>query len=108
MTELKVALLDANVLYPITLRDLLMWLAVSGTYDAHWTERIQQEWTRNLLADQPNLTAQQLERTKRLMNIALPSALVTGYETMIDRLELPDPDDRHVLAAAIHSKFHFD
>ena len=104
MTELRVALLDANVLYPTTLRDLLMWLAVSGTYDAHWTQRIQDEWTRNLLADQPQLTAGRLERTKTLMDQALPGALVTGYETLIEHLELPDADDRHVLAAAIHTE----
>ncbi len=101
---LPVVILDASILYPVTLRDLLMWLAVSGTYDAHWTERIQNEWTLNLLEDQPNLTAQRLERTKRLMDEALPSAFVTGYEAMIDRLELPDPDDCHVLAAAIHTE----
>ena len=104
MSGLKVALLDANVLYPTTLRDLLMWLAVSGTYDAHWTVRIQHEWTRNLLTDQPQLTAQRLERTKHLMDQALPSALVAGYEAIIDDLELPDADDRHVLAAAIHTE----
>lgn len=104
MSELTVALLDANVLYPTTLRDLLMWLAISGTYDAHWTGRIQNEWTRNLLADQPQLTAQRLERTKTLMDQALPGALVTGYEAIIDNLKLPDADDRHVLAAAIHTE----
>jgi hypothetical protein len=96
-----VAVLDANVLYPTTLRDLLMWLAVTGTYDAHWTETIQNEWTRNLLEDQPDLTAQRLERTRRLMHLALPGALVTGYEAHMDSLDLPDTDDRHVLAAAI-------
>ena len=104
MTVLSVALLDANVLYPTTMRDLLMWLAVTKTYDAHWTERIQNEGTRNLLLDQPQLTTQRLERTKHLMDQALPGALVTGYEDRMDDLELPDMNDRHVLAAAIHSE----
>lgn len=35
------------------------------------------------------------------MNRAVPDCLVTGYEEIIDGLQLPDPDDRHVLAAAI-------
>jgi hypothetical protein len=37
------------------------------------------------------------------MNVAIPDAIVTGYEPQVDRLDLPDLDDRHVLAAAIRS-----
>jgi hypothetical protein len=50
-----VAILDANVLYSAVLRDLLMWLAINKTYQAHWTDQIQQEWTRNLLANRTDI-----------------------------------------------------
>ena len=56
---------------------------------------------RNLLKNRPDLTREKLERTRHLMDKALPDALVTGYEPLIDSVELPDRDDRHVLAAAI-------
>ena len=36
------------------------------------------------------------------MDEHVPDCLVTGYEPLISGLSLPDADDRHVLAAAIH------
>lgn len=54
-----------------------------------------------MLAKNPHLSAERLERTRHLMNEAVPDCLVTDYEEEIDALTLPDPDDRHVLAAAI-------
>jgi predicted nucleic acid-binding protein len=103
MSQTKlVALLDANVLYPATLRDLLIWLAVCEAYHAHWTPEITREWTKNLLKDRQDLSATRLERTLSLMDNALPYANLTGYENHIAALKLPDPNDRHVLAAAIH------
>jgi predicted nucleic acid-binding protein len=92
---------DACVLYPAPLRDFLMWLALSGCFRARWSERIHDEWKRNLLRNRPDLTAAQLDRTSALMNDAVPDSLVCGYEKLIPGLFLPDPDDRHVLAAAI-------
>ena len=58
---------------------------------------------RSVLKDNPNLSAERLSRTRTLMNEAIRDCLVTGYEDLIDSLELPDPDDRHVLAAAIRA-----
>lgn len=92
---------DACVLYPAPLRDLLMWLALSGRFRAKWSAMIHDEWTRNLLANRPDITREQLNQTVSMMNLALPDALVTDFEAFIPGLELPDPDDRHVLAAAI-------
>jgi predicted nucleic acid-binding protein len=94
---------DANVLYPAPLRDLLMHQALTGLFRAKWTEEIHQEWMRNVLANRPDLTLGQLERTRDLMNRAVPDCLVQGYEPLIAALTLPDPDDRHVLAAAIRA-----
>jgi predicted nucleic acid-binding protein len=96
-----IAILDACVLYPAPLRDLLMELAVAGVFQAKWTAQIHDEWTRNLLKNRPDLTPAQLLRTRLLMNFVVHDCLVTGYKKMIDDLDLPDPDDRHVLAAAI-------
>src|ERR1041384_14278 len=95
------ALLDANVLYPAPVRDLLLQLAVTDLYKARWTADIHREWIENLLANEPNLDRARLERTRDLMDSNTRDALVTGYETLIPSLQLPDPHDRHVLAAAI-------
>jgi len=99
-----VAVLDACILYPPALRDLFMWLAAAIVYQPRWTEAIHAEWIRNVLADNPETTLAQLERTRRLMDRINEECLVTGYEKHIPALILPDPDDRHVLAAAIVSK----
>ena len=98
-----VAVLDACVLYPPSLRDLLLWLATVEAYEPRWTEEIHGEWTRNVLADHPDVTPAQLDRTRRLMSQAVPKGLVSGYEARIPLLSLPDADDRHVLAAAIEA-----
>ena len=96
-------LLDACVLYPAPLRDFLIELAAARLFRAKWTWRKQYEWVRNLLRQRPDLTRLQLERTRDLMNQAVLDCLVEDYEDLIEGLQLPDPDDRHVLAAAIAS-----
>ena len=91
------------MLYPAPLRDLLLQLAVSDLYRAHWTKDIHAEWMRNVAADRPDLSAEQLERTRELMDMHVRDCLVEGYESLIPSLKLPDENDRHVLAAAIVS-----
>lgn len=81
-----------------------MELAAAGLFRAKWTSRIHEEWTRNALENRPDITKEQLERTVRLMNKAAPDANVENYETLETALSLPDKDDCHVLAAAIHCK----
>jgi hypothetical protein len=95
------ALLDANVLYPAPLRDLLMQLAVADLFQAKWTTDIHGEWIESLLRNEPHRERAALERTRDLMDGATRNCLVTGYERLTSSLVLPDPDDRHVLAAAI-------
>lgn len=94
------AVLDANVLYPALLRDLMLSLAHADLYSAKWTGHIRDEWTRNLLQTRPSM-ADKIKAAADAMEQAIPDCLVLGYEHLIDGLQLPDPDDRHVLAAAI-------
>ena len=98
----RIVLYDACVLYPAPLRDLLMRLALAGLFQARWTDRIHEEWPRSVLADRPDITAANLARCRGLMDQHVSDSLVTGYEPLIATLTLPDPDDRHVLAAAVH------
>ena len=97
------ALLDANVLYGLFLRSYLMYLAKAGIYKPKWTDEIHEEWIRNLLKNRKNLKREKLLRTRDLMDKSIPDAKVYGYEDIVKALELPDPNDRHVLAAAIRS-----
>lgn len=72
-------------------------------FRAHWSDGILDEMVRSILRRRPDLTAAQLDRTRDLMCNAVADCITTGYEELIDGLHLPDPDDRHVLAAAIRS-----
>ncbi len=94
------AVLDANTLYPAPLRDLLLSLCIGGLYQARWTNRINEEWVRSLARNRPEL-APQLVALVELMNQSVPDCLIENFEPLISGLVLPDPDDRHVLAAAI-------
>lgn len=91
---------DACVLYPAPLRDLLMHLALSDLFKARWTDQIHEEWI-NALLRRGKYDRSVLERTRDLMDLAVRDAKVFGYESLIDIIDLPDKDDRHVLAAAI-------
>ncbi|MGE3804373.1 MAG: PIN domain-containing protein [Gemmataceae bacterium] len=97
------AVYDANILYPAPLRDLFIRLAQSGLVRAKWTDTIHEEWLRSVLKDNPQLSPERLARTRVLMNEAVRDCLVTGHESLIDSVSLPDPDDRHVLCAAIRA-----
>ena len=97
------ALLDANVLYPAPMRDVFLQLANDDLFQAKWTADIQREWIDALLRNEPYRDRRKLERTRERMDSEIRDALITGYESRIDALKLPDPDDRHVLAAAIAS-----
>ena len=94
---------DANVLYPNTLRNLLIRISQAGLVQAKWTDQILDEMLSNLGKKRPDIPAEKLGILRDLMNKAVRDCLVTGYEPLIESLRLPDPDDRHVLAAAIKS-----
>ena len=92
---------DANVLYPNTLRDLLIRIAQAGLVQAKWTSEILDEALGSLRRNRPDITPDKIDRLRGLMNAAIPDCLVSGYEPLIEGLKLPDAKDRHVLAAAI-------
>lgn len=95
------ALLDANAVYPAPMRDLFLQLAKADIFWAKWTADIHREWIVALLRNHPRRERALLERTRDLMNQATRDCLITGYETLIPTPNLPDKDDRNVLAAAI-------
>jgi hypothetical protein len=95
------AVLDACVLYRESLRNLLIRMALGGLYRVRWTERIHAEWMSALLLKRPDIPRSALEWTRERLNAAVPDGLVSGYEGLESGLQLPDLDDRHVLAAAI-------
>lgn len=99
--EPSVAIFDACILYPFHLRNVVVQAAVDRLVEARWTDEIHDEWIRNLAADAPTIPIERLQITRRLMNEALPEATISGYEDHIPTVSLPDPDDRHVAAAAI-------
>lgn len=98
------AIYDACVLYPAPIRDVLMHLALTDLFRARWTNAIHEEWIGAVLEDRPDLKREQLERTRDLMNSHARDPLITNFEDLIPSLTLPDPDDRHVLAAAIRGR----
>jgi hypothetical protein len=73
------AVLDACVLYPAHVRDLVLPLAFARLYHARWSTDIEGEWVRNVLANRPDLTAGQIERTCAEMARAVPDCLIENY-----------------------------
>jgi predicted nucleic acid-binding protein len=97
------ALLDACVLYPLAMADSLMSLASTGLFAAKWTTQIEHEWMRSLEARRPDLQGK-LGFRRDQMRLAVPDWEVTeeAWRAFVQpQLTLPDPDDIHVLAAAL-------
>ena len=96
------ALLDACVLYPLAMTDALLSLATTGFFAAKWTTRIEGEWMRSLERARPDLVGR-LTIRRDSMRDAVPDweVLESAWAPLEGGINLPDPDDRHVLAAAI-------
>jgi len=84
------AVLDANVLYPVVLRDYLLWLAVYELYTPKWSNRLLDEFAEIFNRVNLNISPSQVKKQIDLMNTV-----------WMDTIELPDENDRHVVAAAI-------
>ena len=98
-----VAVYDANVLYPSALRDFLIRVAIEDLVQARWSDRILDEVFRNIAINRPDLDRQRLLRTRQRMCAAVLDSLVSGFDDLEPAILLPDPDDRHVVAAAIRA-----
>ncbi|ULQ55834.1 PIN domain-containing protein [Flavihumibacter rivuli] len=93
------AVLDTNVVYPVITRDILFWFAYYDLYTPKWSDHIFDEWKRVMI--EKGVSEEEAANRILKANLAFPDALVKNYKGLIDHLELPDQDDRHVLAAAI-------
>lgn len=98
MARIRV-LLDACVLLPYQLADLLLWLADAEMYEPLWSEEILDEVERNLTG-KFNLSPEKASRRLNHMRSAFPNAVVKDYEDLIPAMT-NDPKDRHVAAAAV-------
>lgn len=102
------AFLDACVLVPSTLRDVLLEIGCTDALRPLWSEQIEEEVEATVMrlrskrGRDSQESAGYVRRLRRQMNDALPDARVSGWESAIAYVpDLPDPDDRHVVAAAL-------
>lgn len=93
------AVLDTNVVYPVIIRDLLFWFAHYDLFTPKWSTHIFDEWKR--VMKEKGVSEEEVNKRIEKASKAFPDALVHNYERLIKHLELPDENDRHVLAAAI-------
>jgi len=99
--DLEIAVLDACVLYPADIRDLLLYLAEYDLYDPRWTDEILRERERVLGKRRMDLTPAQIKSATIAMTDAFPHALIEIDPLMTKHLKLPDMNDVHVLAGAV-------
>ena len=95
------AVLDANVLFPVVIRDYLIWLSLYDLYTPKWSQKLLEEFTTIFQKKGMNLSAEQIQRQVDLITKACNHALVENYENLIPSIHIKDENDRHVVAAAI-------
>jgi predicted nucleic acid-binding protein len=94
-----IVVIDANVLFPLTLRDTILRAAAAGYYQLRWSAEILTEMERNLVSTN-TMPADKAARLRAAMEMYFPEAEVVGYEPLITAMQ-NDPKDRHVVAAAV-------
>jgi predicted nucleic acid-binding protein len=94
-----ICVLDANVMYPLWIRDLLLWFAHHDLYTPKWSKHIFDEWLE--VMKRKGVSVSEAHKRTTIVKYAFPDALVENYEPLIETLTLPDTNDKHVLAAAI-------
>jgi hypothetical protein len=96
-----IVVLDACVLYPPSLRDLLLTLAALDAFDVRRSDEILDEVTRNVLADHPDIDKSRfVAHTIGAMRRAFPEARVQAPAELVEKLD-NDPKDRHIGATAL-------
>ncbi|MFV0294243.1 MAG: RSP_2648 family PIN domain-containing protein [Paracoccus sp. (in: a-proteobacteria)] len=97
-----IAVLDANVLFPTVLREILTDVAAAGVFRPVWSERILEEWIRATAKLGPH-DSDIAGAEAALLRERFPNAMTEGDEDCAIGFDLPDPADLHVLAAALES-----
>lgn len=98
------AFLDANVLHPAFLRGALLWFADARLLRPVWSKDVLIEWRRSVQRRHADMDDAKCDRLQAAFTSHFPDAEVSDYDAFINAITLPDPDDRHVLAAAIVGK----
>ena len=98
------SVIDACVIYPASIRDVLLSVAAEGVFKPYWSQMIHSEWKRNLLKNRSDLNQAKLDKTSLAMDQFFHGANQNDFQHLIDKLILPDINDRHVLALAIKTQ----
>jgi len=107
MIELSapICIIDTNVLHPLWVRDILFWFAYYDLLRLAWTDDILKEWVE--VMRRKRLSEDLIINRIKKVNKAFPEAKIEDYQPYLDCLDLPDKDDRHVVAAAIKTNAKF-
>ncbi|PVA08095.1 RSP_2648 family PIN domain-containing protein [Thalassorhabdomicrobium marinisediminis] len=93
-------LIDACVLYPTVMREVVLGVAEAGLFTPRWSPRILEEWARAARKIGPE--GETIARGEiAALSLRFPRALVPEPQGLARHLRLPDADDVHVLAAAV-------
>lgn len=103
------AVIDADTLYRRHARNLLVWHALEGLFQLHWSRRILNETRENLLANATIAEQDQAGKADQILDRVTEAIYVSGAGAEVPEAEIAaiedqmvnDPKDRHVLAAAI-------
>ena len=96
--------LDACVLVPIALTDTLLRIAERDLYHPLWSNQIVAEAIDAIMEIHPDIPPEQVQRRFVAMDSAFEDARVDGWENLEQTVTLPDPADRHVVAAAVRGR----
>jgi predicted nucleic acid-binding protein len=94
------AFLDANALVPVALADTVLRAAEARLFAPMWSSRVFAEAKEAIRRIRPGLAPSRIESRFRAMDLSFPDARVSCWEPLVEQIDLPDPDDRHVVAAA--------
>jgi predicted nucleic acid-binding protein len=97
---METAVLDACVLFKSGVRDFLLWVAEAGAFSPVWSDEIHNEWTRNRHECYGDSLAD-IIRTRTMMEQAFPGANFEPDPDVLKTIQLPDPNDVHVVATAV-------
>ena len=89
------------MLLPVSLADALLRAAEAELYRPAWSPSVLDEVRRAFVRVHPDLPPSRIDARLRAADRQFPDASARGYEPLVTTLELPDPDDRHVVAAAL-------